>query len=108
MMKVAHDHPRSKNTAVSAAPVASVCVTQDSAPLVLGMSSRRFREFVLRHHVKHVRDGKLVIVLLTDWTAAFERLAAAEQPTPDNDAQNAPRSADEMLAELGYQRGGGR
>lgn len=79
-----------------------ISVTQHTAPAVLGVSSRRFREMVIRHRIRHVRDGKIVIVLVRDWIDAMARLATttATTTTTANEPEPVATVAD-MLAALG-------
>lgn len=109
-MKIEHDNP-ARNPGLppaAACAVVPVMVSQASSQVVLGISGRRFREMVIRYQIRHVRDGKLVLVLVADWTAAMTKLATgapANEPTTTNDA--APiASVDERLARMGLRRTG--
>ena len=77
-----------------------ISVTQHTAPTVLGVSSRRFREMIARHRIRHVRDGKIVIVLVRDWIDAMERMATTA-PTVDAAPAEPVASVADMLASLG-------
>lgn len=80
-----------------------ICVTQHTSESVLGITGRRFREMVLRHRIKHVRDGKLVIVTVADWLSAMSRLA--QDSSTQTNTQDSVASVDDMLAQLGRRRG---
>ena len=83
-----------------------VYITQRTAPDVLGITGRRFREMVIRHRIKHARDGKLVLVRLDAWDEAMARLSASGQVDPAaNDA--VPMTLDAMLERVGYCRKAG-
>lgn len=74
-------------------------ITQRSAPDLLGITGRRFREIVVRHGIPHARDGRLYLVRLEEFERAMERLRTSVEVIDD-----APQSVDSMLAELGRGR----
>lgn len=84
--------------------VTPATVTDRTAPVVLGLEARAFREFVLRLGVRHVTVGRRVVARVSDVLDALDRAAVAgpavgaEQPLSDVDA---------MLARLGRRRIGG-
>lgn len=86
--------------ATSALVVAPVAITDLTAPAVLGIEARPFREWLVTANVPHTRRGKRVIALVADVVAALERSAAS---SPDEDGQReqqreAPRNVDSLRA----------
>jgi hypothetical protein len=95
---------RTRSTAALA--VAPATVTDRTAPLVLGLEPRAYRELVSRLHVPHARIGRRVVARVDDVLAAFDRIARAdgavepEAPAADFD------TADDVLRRLGRRRAG--
>ena len=113
--------PRAKATAVAPEAVVAVpIVTDATAPALLGMSARAFREAVQRQRVPHVKLGARIIVLVEDLAALARRNvdASASQLREDGPeattttshgptvvrALSEPATADDMLERLGFRR----
>ncbi len=98
--------PRATQTLV----VAPATVTDLTAPAVIGLEARTFREFVGREHVPHARLGHRIVARVDDVLAALDRVArrakddkpASDEPAPDGDEQ--PETVDGVLAALGKER----
>jgi hypothetical protein len=78
---------------------------------VLGLEPRQFLELLRAHReIPRVEHGRLRLVRLEDLERALERLSVVGQQadTPPASGAGAPESADQVLAELGLRRVGGR
>lgn len=90
--------------ATSVLVVAPIAVTDLTAPAVLGIEARPFREWLVAANVPHTRRGKRVIALVADVVAALERSSMGEPTEDGQDVHEAPRSVDALLARIGRQR----
>lgn len=97
-----------KPRATSSLAVAPVTFTDLTAPIVVGLEPRQLRDFVAKHRVPHLRDGKRLIVRVDTFLAAFDRLATMPEGAlaiaTDDDR---PITADGVLRSLGLRRVGG-
>ena len=89
--------------------VAPVLVTDRSAPAVLGLEAREYRELVAEHGIRHVRRGHRVIARVEDVLAALDRIAATQAEgesthTEDPAGESQPETADDFLAAIGRRR----
>jgi hypothetical protein len=95
--------------ATEALGVVPVTVTDRTAPAVLGLEPRTFRELVARLGVPHVTLGRRIVVPVAAMLEALEgaavdpapRSGAAERDAADDDGEV---SVDGILAELGRRR----
>lgn len=74
-----------------------------TAPQLIGMSPRAFRDAVRAQRIPHVRIGARVVVLVSD-LARLARVHDDDGPelaTPDDEHE---LDADDVLAELGLRR----
>ena len=83
-----------------ARPEVTLVITDATAPRLLGMSARAFREAVVREGVPHARLGKRVVVHVDDLRA----LARAEAKDDSAPIVREATTAEEMLEELGFRR----
>jgi hypothetical protein len=81
-------------------------VTDRTAPIVLGLEPRTFRDLVTRHQIRHTRIGRRVVARVEDVLAMLDRLAS-EDGAPDEMPGTATSSlsgVDGVLARIGRQR----
>jgi len=99
--------------ATAALAVAPATVTDRTAPLVLGLEPRAFRELVIDHHVRHARVGRgvgrRIIARLEDVLAVLDRLAddaapAEDAPAPEEPSATSSDGVDGVLAMIGRRR----
>lgn len=90
--------------ATSALVVAPVAITDLTAPAILGIEARPFREWLVAANVPHTRRGKRVIALVADVVAALERSSVSEPNDDGHEMHGAPRSVDALLARIGHRR----
>ncbi len=81
-------------------------VSDLTAPLLVGIEPRHFREFLSRERVPHARVGHRVIARMEHVVAAIDRLAALTAAPRADDGGERAETADEILAELGMRRVG--
>jgi hypothetical protein len=86
--------------------VAPVTVTDRTAPLVLGLEPRVYRELIARERVPHARVGRRVVARVEDVLVALDRLAAKGDDALANEAPATPqpRGVDRVLALVGRAR----
>lgn len=91
----------------------AVVVTDEDAQVypALGMTARQFREFVVRYHVRHVRDGRRLRVVVEDVVAKLRELAVMSGAAAADESGPLPAVAesddfnlDEMLRTRGLRR----
>lgn len=85
--------------------VAPIAVSQHTASAHGFKNERAFLDFVREHKVRHVRDGKTVLVMVADLEAALRALAVTSDDKLSalvDDEQ--PTSADDVLRGLGLKR----
>ncbi len=95
--------------AADPAPIHPVSVTTDD-PAAVGLprgknGERKMRALIKVTGMPHTRIGHLLIVDSAIWRATIARHAAANDTTPAavvEAADEAPVTADQVLAELGY------
>jgi hypothetical protein len=81
--------------------VTPVYVSDLTAPVLVGLEPRQFRELVVALGIPHVRRGHRVLVAVDKLRAAMDGAEAAT-PTPTTVAHATPEmTADEILASLG-------
>ncbi|HEV3189112.1 MAG TPA: hypothetical protein VGY54_01375 [Polyangiaceae bacterium] len=94
--------------ATGALAVLPVTVTDQSAPAIVGLEARQFREFLRAERVRHARLGKRVIARVDDVLEALDRVAGRQasgnEPHVERRIEDAEPSADAILARLGYAR----
>lgn len=92
-----------KRTARTGGPLAvePLLVSDQSAPAVVGLDPRAFRELVRKNKIPHVVAGHRMLVRARDLVALVVRgePVSASEPPDDDDL-----SADEILARSGYRR----
>lgn len=101
--------PARRNLKPKERPHLAPIAVSDETCIVAGFASpRRFREFVARHALPFVLDGRRVIVTADALRAALERLAgegaiggSSEAPTADTVQ---PTSGEAVLRRLGFKR----
>jgi len=95
-----------KPRATSALTLQPEYVSHRTAPLVLGLEPRAFREWVAREHIPAVRIGKRLLVRLQDALAVLDRASGrdASQPAPEEPASAG--GVDRVLALVGRSRRG--
>ncbi len=92
-----------RTRATSVLAVAPVTITDRTAPLVLGLEPRAYRELVTRFRVPHARIGRRIVARVEDVLAAFDRISRER-----DDAESDPadfETADDLLRLLGRTRG---
>lgn len=84
--------------------VAPVTVTDRSAPAVLGLEPRVFRELVIKLGVRHSLIGRRMIANVADVLAALDREAVTGvSPMASEDNDDEP-TVDSLLARIGRRR----
>jgi hypothetical protein len=99
--------------ATASLAIVPATVTDRSAPAVLGLEERAYRELVARERVPHALVGRRVVARVEDVLAALDRIARrqAGSEVADQDSEPAPSGrttgADRILARIGRVRSGG-
>ncbi len=83
--------------------VAPVLVSDESAPVAVGLSSRRFRELVREHRIPHRVVGHRVLVRAKDLEAFVVNGARSSDEDGDSTSDR-PISKEEILARAGFRR----
>jgi hypothetical protein len=71
-----------KPRATDALALQPACVSDRTAPAVLGLEPRTFREWVAREGIPAARIGKRVVVRLQDALAALDRASGRAEGSP--------------------------
>jgi hypothetical protein len=94
-----------KPRATAALIIAPATVTDLSAPAVLGLEPRQFRDFLRIARVPHATAGQRVIARIDAVLAAIDRLAESSRGTDGKpDAEDDEPTADAILARIGRRR----
>lgn len=80
--------------------VAPVAITDLTCAAVVGLEARHFRDLVYSLAIRHVSNGRRLVVLTTDFAAALEQ--ASSKPGAATEAQGA--TLDDVLARVGRRR----
>lgn len=78
--------------------------TDRTAPAVVGLEPDVARAAVVRLGVPHTIIGHRMIVATADWLDAIARAATAEGDATVTRADDAPATADDLLARIGRRR----
>ena len=95
--------------ATAAVPVQPLTVSDRTAPALVGLEPRAFRDLLEREHVPHARIGRRVVARVAFVLEAIDRLSLEVDATTetasaaDDEADDEP-TADEILARLGRRR----
>jgi hypothetical protein len=90
-----------KPRATSALAIVPVTVTDRTAPAVLGLEPRVFRELVARERIPHAVIGRRIVVAAQDVLDALGRIAARPvEAEVDEETEPVPTASD-MLRKLG-------
>lgn len=86
--------------------IAAVATVSDlTAPLVVGLDGRPYRELLDRENVPHAHIGKRVIARLEHVLEAIDRIAARTDHAKSLESTPQPaRTADDVLARIGRVR----
>lgn len=107
-MATTRDARKLRPRATGSLAVAPAAVSDRTAPLVLGLEPRAFRELVVRLHIRHVRIGRRVLATVADVLAALDGAASADQEqapvVPDGSADGDLASVDDFLGAIGRKR----
>jgi hypothetical protein len=93
-----------RTRATSGLAVAPVTVTDRTAPLVLGLEPRAYRELVTRWRVPHARIGRRVVARVEDVLAAFDRVSRERDDAGSTGDPADFETADDLLRLLGRAR----
>jgi hypothetical protein len=116
VVRTAPEPRRLQPRATASLPIVPVACSDLTAPIVFGLESRHYREFLVKNQVPFVRAGQRVIAKVADVVAALDRLAIVQgtataiAPADDDDTEHAAEESagDRLLRRLGRVREGGR
>lgn len=96
-----HLRPRTTSALIAAAAT----VSDLTAPLIVGLDGRPYRELLDRENVPHAHIGKRVVARLEHVLEAIDRIAARTEHAKPLEATPEPaRTADDVLARIGRVR----
>jgi hypothetical protein len=89
--------------------IAPATVSDRTAPLVLGLEPRVYRDLVARLRIRHARLGRRVIARVEDVLAALDRIAEAHDAMPEASPEPVgdepePETVDQVLRRQGRRR----
>lgn len=85
--------------------VTPVTVTDRTAPAVLGLEPRVYREYVIRHGVRHTMIGRRMVCRVSDVLDALDRAAVDGATTAAETVdEDAPSNVDALLERIGRRR----
>jgi hypothetical protein len=90
--------------ATSTIALAPATVTDRTAPLVLGLEPRVYRELVRAESIPHALVGRRLVCRVDDVLAALDLLAGATETTDEAEAPPPRRTGDRLLALIGRER----
>jgi hypothetical protein len=92
--------------ATAAVSVAPPLVSDLTAPQLVGLDARPFRDFLRAERIPHAVLGRRVVARLEHVLAAVDRLAATGEAAPLDNAErgDAEPTADAILARIGRRR----
>jgi hypothetical protein len=95
--------------ATAALPVQPLTVSDRTAPALVGLEPRAFRELLEREHVPHAKIGRRVVARVACVLEAVDRLSlgapsAVESASAVGEDATEEPSADQILARLGRRR----
>jgi hypothetical protein len=90
--------------ATTALAVVPLTITDRTAPHVLGLEPRAFREFLVERSVPHVRLGRRVVARVDDVLEALGLAAVTTEAGELATVVDDESSADDVLARIGRKR----